>query len=125
MAKHNRKSFHTRGPWTQRFGTWVYEGGDPFNQDSRILFMAQPANGTRDELREAAANARLASKSPEMFDLICEAIEYNEDRFDAEEDLDVSGADLVDFFTDIRERMKELIDKIAPKETTVEERPLL
>lgn len=56
---------HTPGPWTRRHGQHVYAGASA-SEAGRLLFAAAPNSGTREELDESFANARLIAAAPEM-----------------------------------------------------------
>lgn len=54
-------SKHTRGPWTTRnHGNFVYD------QTGRVVAIMHPSNGTREELDEIFANARLIATAPDL-----------------------------------------------------------
>ena len=56
---------HTPGPWTRRHGQHVYAGASASGA-GRLLFAAAPNSGTREELDESFANARLVAAAPEL-----------------------------------------------------------
>ena len=70
-------AIHTPGPWTRKFGANIYKGSGPFDTQ-QLLFSAMPTNGTKEELEEAFANARLVAAAPDLLEALTELLSASE-----------------------------------------------
>ncbi len=80
MSEQNK---FTSGPWWIEDQIWVraMPDGRVYEEDlGRIV--AQIIEGPSDPVKETNGNARLISRSPNMFDLLIQCLEYFEDRED-------------------------------------------
>ena len=59
---------HTPGPWSRKFGNYVYAGTheQAVRGEAPRVAVCDPLNGTREELDRAFANAALIAAAPEL-----------------------------------------------------------
>ena len=79
-------------------------------QDGRAVEVAVAHDGTREGVDQAEAIARLITATPQLRDLVSEAIHVWAAAFDAPPDIEgcVSGADLIDWFAQWRLKAKAI-----------------
>ncbi|MBB3175542.1 hypothetical protein FHR90_003398 [Endobacter medicaginis] len=108
----------TPGDWQVRPGRMAMCGGEKlqtlqiWTRENTAVAKLHPIQGLPEDREAVATNARLIAASKPMAEMLMEALRYEADQFDGHWDLplDVSGADLVDWFTDWRERVKRVLD---------------
>lgn len=85
------------------------------NVTEQFVGRAHPMDGRPEDLPTVRMNARLFAASKEMAALLIELVAYQSDQFDGAEhlDLEVSGADTVDWLTDFRLRVRAVIGTVA------------
>ena len=77
---------------------------------------AHPLDGGPEDLDTVRMNARLFAASKQMAALLIELLDYEAEQFDGPDhlDLEVSGADTVDWLTAFRLRVRAVIGTVAP-----------
>lgn len=108
----------TPGDWLARPGQMTMYGGSKlptfqvWTREQTAVAKLHPIQGLPQDRDMVEMNAHLIAASKPMAEMLLEALRYEADQFDGDPDLplDVSGADLVDWFTDWRERVKRVLN---------------